>query len=127
MLNIMVIEGYVRTEPEIISNPKDETKFMFKFQVSTLNGYANEKNGKYIWVTVVAFCGLERLEYLKQTIHKDDYVSCVGKYCLMSNKNRYYSQLILDYIDLKFAKGSVPHLDTISQDDNPNDKKEMNW
>ena len=127
MLNIMIIEGYVNAEPEVIKNPNDENKFIFKFRVATLNGYANEKNGKYIWVTVVAFCGKERLDFLKESIHKDDYVSCVGKYSYMSNGKRYYPQLILDYADKKFTKGSVPMDNVIAEDENPNVKQEINW
>lgn len=127
MLNIMIAEGYVRKTPEIYPNPNDSEKFLFKFQIAMLNGYPNEKNGKYIWLPVVCFCGKERLEFMKKTIHEGDYVSCVGKFSYMTNGKRYYSQLILDYCDLKFSKGEVPHIDTIAQDDNPNDKKEMNW
>lgn len=127
MLNIMIVEGYVRKEPSIYPHPEDENRFLFKFEIATLNGHTNEKNGKYIWLPVICFCGKERLDFMKETIHEGDYVSCVGKFSYMSNGKRYYSQLILDYCDKKFSKGKVPTVDTLAQDDNPNSKKEMNW
>lgn len=127
MLNIMIMEGYVRTEPEVIKNPKDESKYLVKFQLATLNGFDKEKNGKYIWLNVVAFSGMDQVEYLKKSIHKDDYISCVGSFSYMSSGNKYYVQMVLQHIDKKWSKGQVPSVETIDQDDNPNDKKEMNW
>ena len=127
MVNLMVMEGYVNAEPEIIKNPKDESKFIVKFRIATLNGSTSEKSTKYIWLNVVCFSGNHQMEYLKNNVHKDDYVTCIGQYSYMRVGNRYYPQMILDSIDRKFAKGQVPSIETIDIDDNPNDRKEMNW
>lgn len=127
MVNLMIIEGYVNAEPEVIKNPNDDTKFIVKFRVATLNASTSEKASKYIWVNVVCFSGNPQTEFLKENVHRDDYVTCIGQYSLMRVGNKYYPQMILDKIDRKFAKGQVPSVEVIDIDDNPNNRKEMNW
>lgn len=128
MLNLMIIEGYVNAEPELINNPKDDTKYLVKFRVATKNGFASEKSTAWIWVNVVCFCNQERADFIMKNIAKDDYVTVVGEYSYMRSGNRYYPQLVLNKIDKKWSKGEAPSLaEAVNIEDNPNDKKEMNW
>jgi hypothetical protein len=127
MVNLMVVEGYVNAEPEIIKNPNDESKFIVKFRIATLNGSTSEKAAKYIWLNVVCFSGNNQMDYLKNNVHKDDYVTCIGQYSLMRVKKNYYPQMILERIDRKFAKGEVPHIEIVEAGEDADIKKEMNW
>jgi hypothetical protein len=127
MLNIMIIEGYVNQDVEIINNPNDDKRFMAKFRVATLNGFSKTKNNKYIWVSVVCFCDEARAKFLKDTIKRDDYVSVVGEYSLMRNGKTYYPQLVLQKIDKKFSKGEVPTMETVDITDNALAREESEW
>lgn len=127
MLNLMVIEGYVNQDVEIKNNPNDDTKFLARFRVATLNGFSKSEKNKYIWVSVVCFCNQERADFLSKNIHRDDYVTVVGQYSLMRVGNKYFPQLVMNQIDKKFSKGQVPSIEAISVEDNPTAREEMNW
>ena len=127
MINMMIVEGYVNQDVEIIDNPNDDTKYMAKFRIATLNGFSKSEKNKYIWVNVVCFCNKERAEFLKKTIQRDDYITVVGEYSLMRNGKTYYPQLVMHHVDKKFSKGEVPSMETIDVTDNASAREESEW
>lgn len=113
MLNIMIIDGYIRNEPKIIEKAEDSDKIMVKFQLATLNELAKKGQPKYMWVEVVTFSTKLQLDFFK-TLKKDDFVTCIGSYSYQCVKGKYYAQMFLKRIDKKFASGNVPEKDIVS-------------
>lgn len=127
MLNVMIIEGYVRNDPEFIGN---ENFKGIKFQMATINKAMKKKQNKYMWVNVVCFGSDKKLQFIKDTIEKDDYITVRGSYSYTPVGNKYFPQLIAEDIDKKFAKGSVPEKETVSLNDTVKEEagdEELAW
>lgn len=130
MLNLMVLEGYIKDDPIEFGN--DNFKGIKFTLASKRLHYDKNERFKYILIAVVVF-GDERIDYVKNHCKKGDFVGCIGQYNIAPYSNKYYPQLVLKEINKNFATGDVPTKETVgvgdsvSKNDFDDDESEMNW
>ena len=130
MLNLMVLEGYIKDDPIEFGN--DNFKGIKFTLASKRLHYDKNERFKYILISVVVF-GDDRIKFVKEQCKKGDFVGCIGQYNIAPYSNKYYPQLVLDKINKNFASGDVPTResvsvgDAVSNNDFNEQESEMNW